>query len=652
MLTPEEQKELQALQVEEAEAQRFLAKEGPNPENIQGNLTPEEIQELNQLQAEEDAANKFMAENPQVAESPILRGEEADLGFSTRAKYSLEPLQSNRKALLIEKFGADNVKEDKKGDLYIRQAGAFRPVNIEGLSFTDVTDFLGATPEMAGAAIGGIAGLGAGAVGAVPAAIAGGAAGSAARQGLSALLGTPQVADLGERAKEVGISAAFSGAGAGLGKAVKGVAKKFLPKHNIDDAFKEMAKKIGMVDDVAPTRGQIAGGRTLDIEKQLGETPFFGRKIRKTVNKQVQKVKDNLADEFGEFRVSDLDIGGAGSSIREMAEKSNKAIKTQAGELFDKLAAQGDNISVNSKVFNTSLNKNLGKLRLFDQKGNPLKHSAKSGLTADQFSRVQSVMQRVNETIKESGDQLNVNDVNILRKFIDENIKEGAAGQVMDNGNRRLVQIRESFMDLTENMLGAQDKKLKREFRAARGLWAKYLNNKGIIEKGKGLNLKNLADEKIIDRIFKDSKNVKMLKEILPEEQVKQAGDNYIKKLLKAKLGDSEQWGAKGVLNTIEAKKEAITEALGKESYEKLVSNLKFLDRVGKPFNPSKTAVTELRTNLLRGALLRGEKAAREVIERGAENLPQIGQGLSGLLSDPYQREFAESNNKVPYRPR
>lgn len=140
---------------------------------------------------------------------------EASLGFINRAKYSLEPIQSNRKALLEQQFGQDNIMEDKNGELFVRQNNKFVPVNKDGFSTADVADFAGAIPEMAGGLAGGAAGVAAGlatsgGLGSVPMAIitgaAGAGAGSAIRQGLSAAVGTPQVASLGERALETGLS--------------------------------------------------------------------------------------------------------------------------------------------------------------------------------------------------------------------------------------------------------------------------------------------------------------------------------------------------------------------------------------------------------------------------------------------------------------
>jgi hypothetical protein len=154
---------------------------------------------------------------------------EANLGIINRARYSIEPLQSNRKALLVQEYGQENVQEDDKGNLWLKQNNEIRPINREGLSMADVAEFAGALPELSGAAVGLIGGAVAGApaagVGAIPAAIAGGAAGgalgSAARQALSAGLATPQVAGAGERASEVLLSGGIGGIAGGAGAAIK-----------------------------------------------------------------------------------------------------------------------------------------------------------------------------------------------------------------------------------------------------------------------------------------------------------------------------------------------------------------------------------------------------------------------------------------------
>lgn len=234
-LSPQEQAELDAINQELGVRQQAPV----------SGLSSEEQAELAMIEQE-------LATRKPQAEIPVNPQREADLGFVNRSRYSIEPLQSNRMALLAQEYGQENVMQDKEGNLFLNQNGEFRPVNKEGFSVADVADFAGATPEMAGSAVGLVAGaVGGGGVASVPAAIglgaAGGAVGSVARQGLSALLGTPQVANTGERIVETGLSSLFGGATAGGGV----VAKRAMTP------VKEFSKRAGrwLVD-------AIPGGRT------------------------------------------------------------------------------------------------------------------------------------------------------------------------------------------------------------------------------------------------------------------------------------------------------------------------------------------------------------------------------------------------------
>jgi hypothetical protein len=194
--------------------------------------------------------DKFLAET--AAKNDVDPTSEAELGFVNRARFSIEPIQSNRAALLSQEYGPENVLTDKDGNLFLKQDGVFKPVNMEGFSAADVSDFAGSLPEAAGSTVGFAAGaIGGGGVASVPAAIglgaAGGAVGSAFRQGLSAALGTPQVATKKERAMEVGVSAAFGGGASAVGAGVKAVSP----------LVKSATKRLGKA-----TVDALPGGRT------------------------------------------------------------------------------------------------------------------------------------------------------------------------------------------------------------------------------------------------------------------------------------------------------------------------------------------------------------------------------------------------------
>lgn len=613
MLTPEEQAELAALEQEEA---------------METGLTPEEAQELAMLEQEE-----------LMAQPKINPYEEADLGFSLRSRYAIEPLETNRMALLQKELGQENVKVDQSGNVFVNTDGEFKPVNIEGISAADIADIAGATPEMigtvAGAAIGGVTSAGAASV---PAAMAGGAIGSAGRQAISAMLGTPQEAGIAERAAEVGLSAGLAGAGAVAAKGAKTVGKKIFPKLSVNKAFEKTAKRIG----VDLTDAQKVGGRLADLEKAQAETPIFGRGIRKKIEKQISQIKDNLGKQFGEFTDVDYDNLGAGNIVKNKVQTINQGIKDEAVRLFDDIAAKGQNVTVRSNVLKKSLSDKLNKIGIIDEDGFAKKFNAKSGLTRDQFDKVQRVtldiIDGIDETAKMNNGLVNANEINTLRKSIDQNIREVSK---MGYDDKALKNLRESFMDLTEDMLGAQSKKLKKDFITARGLYSKYLKNKNIIEKDLKLGgTKELADEKTLNRIFQDTETLDKFIQLSDESTAKEAADNFIKDLLSKKLGKDDQISARGALKTIREKRGVLRKALGVKDYNQLVDNLNVLDQIGKSINPSQTAVTQLRTDVLKGLGIKAQqitgRAGRPITRMTSQVLPYA----TPIASEPVSRDI------------
>lgn len=606
-------------------------------------LTPEE-------QAKLDFYKSKFELNPEA--------EEASLGIARRAQYALEPLESNRLAFLQQEYGAENVKTDESGNTYIKQGDRFLPVNTEGISTADFADVLATAPEMVGVGVGGALGLATTGGAATPAGVAGGAAiGSAARQALSAGLGTPQVAGLGERAADIAISATLSGVGAGIGKAARGVSKKLFPKVKVDKQFKNLTKELKLKPENI-TLGIEQGGEKLAKEKGTGYTPYFGRKIRKAYNENVQQLKKNLTDAFGEFSDLDADRVTIGAAVKDRALETNRATKELASSLFDEISSVGNNVTIPTKDFGESLVKNMSKLQLFDQSGRPLKHSVRSKLTESQFKRLQSIGQRLLEMTDDLAAQdaqqigggvrgITANDLNTMRKFIDENITEGARDNVSNYG---LKKLRESFLNITEDMLEAENPELKVKFGAARKLWKKYLDDKEIIEKAKGLNLSNLSDEAVLDRVFRDTKSLKKFEQIVPKETVEEMGGKYVNELLRKYIGKEGKATSQAAINNIRKRREVIKSAIGKKQYNTLIKNLEFMQRIGEPINPSGTALVDLRTNLLKGAIGRAGQKAEASAVRSLRNAPEVGGRLSQSLFDRLSGNYPQNQVSIPYR--
>lgn len=608
-----------------------------------------------------DEENELMAIEQELARrqsAPVgVSPYEADLGFINRVRYSLEPLQSNRMALLAQQFGPENVVADEKGDVFIKQGNQYRPVNAPGASFADVTEFAGALPEMVGAGAGALVGMG---PASIPGAAIGGAAGSAARQAMSALVGTPQVATPVERLTEVGTSAAFSAGGAAIGKGAKKIYEYVSPKlKSLLPSFKPDAVGRRMVDIAkrenipAPTFGQIAGGRDLATEKALLERPLFGRGIRKQVNKQVEAIKSNLKNMTGDFIEAEGREEAAGALVKGQAQSKIKAIKDTASSLFDKIAKEGEDVVVDSQWLESKMLKNMKQFGMISDTGELIPHSSRSGLTEAQYSRLQGIFKKVLDDSFQSRQglgKLSANSINTMRKFVDANIKEGGR---LGYDDAILVKFRESLNDLTENMLEMKSPKLSSEFKQARALWHTKLD---LEDKAKslfgGFDEKSLSDEKVINRIFRDKKNVKLLRDLTDDNTVKEAGLTHLNNILRKKLGGRDQIGARSALNSIKEQSRAIIESVGYKNYKKIRDNLLYLDQIGASINPSRTFITELMTDLSPKALTTGtlqslQRQGRIKMQTiGASSMrlpgnPRKYGSIANILGDVPQRESA-----------
>mgnify|MGYP001569822414 FL=1 len=169
---------------------------------------------------------------------------EAELGFANRALYAIEPLQANRKAFLVQEFGAGNVFEDDGGELFLKdRKGQIVPVNAPGFTMGgDLSEVAAMAPEI------GMGMIGAGAGGGIPGAMAGAAAGSLLRQEGAKLLGVPRATDMGEMFLESGKQGLFAGAGEIGGKAVGAVGSKYIAPY-----AGKIGKNIGkFIEEISP----------------------------------------------------------------------------------------------------------------------------------------------------------------------------------------------------------------------------------------------------------------------------------------------------------------------------------------------------------------------------------------------------------------
>lgn len=591
--------------------------------------------------------------------TPINKDQEASLGLVDRAKYSIEGIQSNRKAFLEQKYGKDNVLE-KSGDLYINQDGQFLPVNKEGLSAADFADFAGATPEIAGTVIAGLAGTPAGPAGIMAMGAGGGAIGSGVRQGLSAIIGNPQVATPGERAIETGVSGAMGGLGAGAGillkkgyqaakpgitQVIKNLTKKgseqvadtvgntmsktvantdinlngqIVPQFteqtadNItgkvaDQSGRDMVKsEARKLADIAtreglpsPTYAQAAQGKALIAEAKVMDTPLIGGKVRETVDKQVSKIKDNLESLTGKFIDVESDAHEVGLATREYAETAVSAVKKASQELYDHVDEVGKDAMIGKRTFFNKFRDYAGELGLIRPDLSPEKYAADTGLTRETFNKLQSVMFDGIDAIKSTkSDKIRFEAVNALRKTIN------ASAEELRDSNPNAARLLKRFgMDLdktTENVLNREHPELGEVFKEANKNWAKFRGQEETLKK---FFKDGVGDEKVVKTIMSDSGKIESLKEIIGEKNIQEIGKSQVKEIL-SKLGKSGIGRADTALEAIRKQGPQIKAALGQETYSRLIDNLHFLNRTGQPLNVSRASLYNLLDN--RGPGLKG----------------------------------------------
>ena len=671
MVNLSESEALELAQLEKEESQGLFSP----PTNMA--LSKNEEMELAQLEREE---SEGLFSTPSM---PTNNGREADLGTLNRLQYSVEPLESNRKAFLTQQFGVENVKEDADGETYLRQNGEWRPVNKDGLSLADGADILGATPEMIGGAVAGFAGaVTTGGLGAIPSAMIGAGAGSALRQGASALLGTPQVANPIERVSEIALSTGMGAAGAAGGKALKAVGgktiktiKKAFPKLKVSvdgEKLLKIAEKEGLPK---PTPGQMAGGHDLKMEKALGHRKFFGRKVRKRMEEQTEAIKSNIANKFGDFVDTESKRSEVGYSLKNRAKEYINGVKEKSGDLFNEVAEESKDIGIDAKEFKDSLVKQFQKLGVFDYQGKPIAHTSRTGMTEDAFNKTQNIFGKLLKDIDNSGTDLidgtimngqkgqylDANTINTMRKFINSNIKEQGYGF----DDVLLMKLQNNFMDVSESMLESKNPALKEKFKLARALWSEQLTLNKQFKKGgvNGLGISDLSDEKVIDRIFNNKKTVKILKSMTDKESAEKAGITYVNNILSKKGGGVDQKVANSALNTFKEKREALIEAFGREKYDTLVNNLHYMNRIGESINPSETKIVDLMTslnpfNIAAGAFESVQHKARgasknfiKSAEKFNKRLPNRVRKAAIGLSDSSQREasyLTRGPNRAP----
>jgi hypothetical protein len=656
-LTPQEEQELAILEQEEAATQQ-----APQPQP-QGGLTPEEEQELAFLEQEE--ARQAPQQQPQQQQQPAPQGgtleqfkrnPEAQLGAMDRIRFSIEPLESNRRAFLVQKFGQENVFQDEDGNLFVNQQGTVRPVNTEGFSQADLAELAGTIPDIlattGGAVVGGLAGLPVGGAGAIPGAIAGGAAGgaigSAGRQAVSAALGVPQVAGVGERATDIGLGATIGGVTGGIGKAAKPLVKKAFP-----GLSKKGAKLVKIAKRQAipkTTIGQRIGGALAAQEEVISKIPVFGRSIRKQTEKQVGKIQSNLKKQVGDFFNIDSDKVKVGANVKDVVGKNIDAIKKEAGKLYDDVAEKGKNVFVDPEDLSKNFNNAIKELKLFDQAGKKAEFNAGLGMSKNEFDRLQNAVKPVMDFIQtKTDDAISANEVNALRKTLNEEIKE--VGK-MGFSDVKLVEIKNFFEDVAQDMLKSKSPKLANDWKQARQLWSQQFKLKDIagklrLDKRKGID--KIADESVVNEIFKNSVNVKEFKKLVDEKTFKEVGEQFMFDTLKKRTGTDKNIAAETLLKNIREKKNIFEQAVGKKKLKDITDNLEFLKSVNGTINPSGTGFF----NLIKDPFIAGRGLLLQVGRQGARTGISLRKGAEPLVRTTLQaKERVETRGEGFKKPK
>jgi hypothetical protein len=634
MLTPEEQERLNILIAEKQMAGEIVNQQNPM---VPGGLTPDEQERLRQLQEEKKLAEAIYGQEQKDATNKFLENPEADLGITTRALHSIEPLQSNRIALLEREFGKENVLQDDEGNVFVMQEGVPRPVNAPGISIADVADVAGSLPETAGAlAAGTVGAFATGGPGGVPATLAGGAAGSIARQATSAMLGVPQVAEAGERAVETGLSGLLAVGGQFVSSKAKGFVKDITRKLFPSKGFAKAGRVITKRNLGKATLGQQIGPESTvgDLEKVVAEVPLIGRKYRKEFQRQADNVARELKVDFGDFQDPKFSIADVGEAIKQKAGAKIAFLHDSSSALFDETINEvGDKVTIPGKKLEGAI-RGLGiKMRLLDKAGNLKPHDAKSGLDAEDFKTMQgafsSVLRSIRGTIDEGGDilmgqgrqynDISVKEMDTIRKTITSMLaKEKRKGTYATS---KLKDFETRLLRLTQEGLDAQDKGAAEKFKAARHGWKAYKDAKATAKKiGVDPTGKQVGSDVLPGNVFKNLDSLKNFTNATDRETVKEAAKTFLAKQIRDKSEENFIRPTK-VLNILKEREDVFKRVFGDQKYSDMIELLEFDKNLKIPVNPSRTFTTKMKTTVEGFLMGLGQRGLLEFLS-GAVELP------------------------------
>lgn len=671
-------------------------------------LTFSEQQELKQLEAmastRSPSSGLSLSEQQELAQleamaAPKMSKVEAEIGLINRAQYALEPIESNREELLKQEYGAENVMRDAQGELYLKQQGAFRPVNAPGIGLTDVAEIGGALPEIVpeyvGGLLGGAAGLVVGAPSGPGAAVTGaaglaggravgGALGSGFRQALSAAVGTPQVATLPERAMEVGMSAISAPIGGALadvaGPAIKklpGIRSFFQPEQaaqvaapQIAQAGQELSEQVVSPEQLskslvqqeferpmvqqeferlskiaqeqglpAPTYAQAASGKAILAEQQLLDTPIIGSKIRKQVDAQLKAVRDNLEKEAGAFLDADSNAFEVGLNTRKMGETVTNTTKQAASELYGMIDELGANAKVGKRTFFNKYRDFAAEYNLINPDLTRTKYAADSALTPTEFKTLQDALFEGMGAIRRTkSPTVNFKSVDALRRTAKAIAEENKGS----NTARIMLKFVNQLEESSQRVLNKEHPRLGEVFKEARSNWAKYLDYDSFIKK---VMPEGKDEAKFVKSLMSNPNDIVKLKEIIGNERVKEIGVSQVRDILESKLKGAGVARASAAINELKKIKQPLIESIGEKSYKNLIDNLDYLNRTNQPLIPNRTSLYSLfndSTGGLKGFAARAVGAGKAMVESGRAQPGKftrgVGKKIESIPTGPIRR--------------
>lgn len=544
---------------------------------------------------------------------------EAELGPMLRGQYAIEPIESNRNALLVQEFGRDRVKKLPGGDTIVLQSTGnkyeWRPVNKPGFSTADVADIAGSLPEMIGTAVGGLAGAPTG-VGAIATGAAGGAVGSAARQFLSSQLGTPQIAEPMERVSHAGLSAVFGGAvplagmgikaaaptigraGAAVGELVKKTPvvgpvvetvetaakstgevisnlKKALTTKVAKDApeFFAIAEKHGIDKSLLPEAVEFGPTSAVSRGARVAaEGPFGEERLARYAQAQ-QQVSNAVSAELD--RLAPMRPQGAVDSGQFIVDSVNESVKDffgNLGETYSNMVKNAPGVKLSPQSQKNIASKLEG-IRTF-----AIGRTTRG--IGSQKQEAKSLLEAVKSLKNNNGSLKQITEA--LQNIGEEAFKKGSAQNRLPVDRQRLQQL---YFDVQKEVIGTVREVFGEE--AAENLVRNnklihdFLGQNSILQKTIGRDA--IAPERVFDSLIKngDTKKIEALTSIIGTEKTNQIRGSFLDSLIKR--NDDGVIMVKQTMNALEKNKPVLSKLFKPDEIKEIGDLLRLQDRFGPP---------------------------------------------------------------------